>query len=168
MKTRRPVLPPSVDPSPAVAPAEVPGALVPFDNVLASIHAVSNQVGRAFYNEVEVKHDISLPEWRIVMTLADRPAATAAEIIDLWGMEKMAVSRAVRRLERMGRVRRKLNAEDRRSFALVLTPAGRRLYDEMVPGARARYREIMAGLSREEAAALRDALHKLLRHARSI
>ncbi|MGE0734917.1 MAG: MarR family winged helix-turn-helix transcriptional regulator [Alphaproteobacteria bacterium] len=168
MRTRRHNKPHPATSQAAGAGVESPAALVPFDNVLASIHAVSNQVDRAFYNEVEIKHDVSIAEWRIVMTLAERPSATAAQIIELWGVEKMAVSRAVRRLESMGRVRRKVNASDRRSYALVLTPAGRHLYEEMVPGARARYREIVGALSREEIAVLRANLHKLLTHLRQL
>ena len=134
----------------------------PFDNVLAGIHVVSNLIGRAYDSEVATRWEISLPEWRIVLTLMHHPGATASEITNLWGMEKMAVSRAARRLERDGRVRRTVNKGDRRRYTLDLTAAGRKLYAQVEPGATARYREIVDVLSATERAALHRALAKLI------
>lgn len=133
----------------------------PFDNVLAGIHVVSNLIGRAYDGEIATRWDLSLPEWRIVLTLMHHPGATASEITNLWGMEKMAVSRAARRLERDGRVRRTVNKGDRRRYTLDLTAAGKKLYAQVEPGATARYREIVDVLSPAERAALHRALAKL-------
>ena len=105
---------------------------------------------------------MTLAEWRVILTLVQRQSATAIEIASLWAMDKMAISRAVRRLERMGRVQRQINSNDRRSFTLSLTPKGKRLYTRVLPAANARYREITAGLSRTELATLRRVLAKLL------
>jgi DNA-binding MarR family transcriptional regulator len=133
----------------------------PFDNVLAGIHVVSNLIGRAYDGEIATRWDLSLPEWRIVLTLMHHPGATASEITELWGMEKMAVSRAARRLERDGRVRRTVNEGDRRRYTLDLTAAGKALYRKVEPGATARYREIIDVLDPPERAALHKALAKL-------
>jgi DNA-binding MarR family transcriptional regulator len=133
----------------------------PFDNVLAGIHVVSNLIGRAYDGEIATRWDLSLPEWRIVLTLMHHPGATASEITELWGMEKMAVSRAARRLEHDGRVRRTVNKGDRRRYTLDLTAAGRKLYAQVEPGATARYREIIDVLDPPERAALHKALAKL-------
>jgi len=135
---------------------------IPADNVLACVHVVSNQIGRAFYSEVSAEHDLSLPEWRIILTLAQQPGRTATEITDLWGMEKMAVSRAVRRLEGMGRIARQPDADDRRRQVLTLSAQGRRLYDKVEPLATARYHEITDGLSKPDLKMLRKTLKKLI------
>lgn len=134
----------------------------PFDNVLAGIHVVSNLIGRAYDGEIATRWGLSLPEWRIVLTLMHHPGATASEITNLWGMEKMAVSRAARRLERDGRVRRTVNEGDRRRHTLDLTAAGKTLYRQVEPGATARYREIVDALDPAERAALQRALTKLI------
>lgn len=134
----------------------------PFDNVLAGIHVVSNLIGRAYDGEVAARWDLSLPEWRIVLTLMHHPGATASQITGLWGMEKMAVSRAARRLERDGRVRRTVHEGDRRRYTLDLTAAGKKLYAQVEPGATARYREIVDVLDQAERAALHSALSKLI------
>lgn len=138
------------------------------DNVLSRIHVISNQIGRAFHGQLARQHDLTLAEWRIVMTLVERPGATASEIRALWGMEKMAVSRGVARLEKMGRVARRVRNEDRRRHALVLTAKGRRLYARVLPEARRRYREITARLTPREMTSLRRALATLIEHTATL
>ena len=148
----------------AATPNSAAQALAPRGNVLAGIHVVSNLIGRAFFPEIASKWDIGLAEWRIVLTLAHMPGASAAEITALWGMEKMAVSRAARRLEKMGRVARTNDPKDGRRFTLSLTEAGRVLFKEVEPSATARYHEIVAVLDRSEREALHGALTKLIGH----
>ncbi len=150
--------------TPAHLPDRAAEALAPRANILASIHVVSNLIGRAFFPQIASKWDLSLAEWRIILTLADLPGASAAEITALWGMEKMAVSRAARRLEKMGRVARTSDPNDRRRFTLSLTEAGCALFDEIEPDTTARYHEIVAVLDRSEREALHRALAKLIGH----
>jgi DNA-binding MarR family transcriptional regulator len=134
------------------------------DNLLASIHVMSRLIDRAFQSRIATRFDLSLAEWRVILTLAERRSATAATITGLWAMEKMAVSRAVRRLDRMGRIARRRNAGDRRSYALRLTAKGRRVYEDVLPTANARYREIFAELSRDDLQFLRATLNALVDH----
>src|SRR5215510_12237391 len=109
----------------AAAPrADAEPAHVPADNVLAAIHVVSNRISRAFYADIEARHGISLPEWRVMLTLARHPGMAAMAVAALWGMDKMAISRAVRRLERRNLVRRTPAPDDRRRWVLELTPEG--------------------------------------------
>src|SRR5690606_6541935 len=91
---------------PRMPPAVVTEPHVPSENVLAAIHVVSNRISRAFFADIEAQHGISLPEWRVMLTLARHPGMAAMEVADLWGMDKMAISRAVRRLEAAGLVKR--------------------------------------------------------------
>lgn len=144
------------------AKARTPLPLAPTDNVLACIHVVSNRIGRAFYSEVESKHGITLAEWRVVLTLADRPGCTAMEIAALWGLEKMAASRAVARLVARKQVRRLADGSDRRRQPLALTAAGLALYAEVEPDASARYRRILEGLGHGDRDVLLALLHRLI------
>ena len=92
-------------PGAAAEPAEpAQPAHVPSENVLAAIHVVSNRISRAFYADIEARHGITLPEWRVMLTLTRHPGMAAMAVAELWGMDKMAISRAVRRLERSGLV----------------------------------------------------------------
>ncbi len=138
------------------------------ENILALTHILSNRIGQAFHDEVVAANGLTLAEWRVILTLAHAPGMTAAEITDRWAMDKMAINRAIRRLERAGRLSRRRRTDDRRSYALTLTPAGRRLYRKVVPTANARYRDLVACLTAEEQAALRTALAKLIARAQAL
>jgi DNA-binding MarR family transcriptional regulator len=138
------------------------------DNVLSQIHLLSARIGSAFYGPLEQRHGITIAEWRVLLTLHHHPGFSAVEITNMWAMEKMSVSRTIRRMEKAGWVARIKNAEDRRSYRLTLTDAGRRMFDDVLPTANARYREIVACLSRDELAELRRSLSKLIDHAGSL
>lgn len=146
----------------AQAAGAAQAAHVPADNVLAAIHVVSNRISRAFYADIEARHGISLPEWRVMLTLTRHPGMAAMAVADLWGMDKMAISRAVQRLARAGLVRRTPAADDRRRWVLELTAEGRRRYRAIEPAATGRYREILKPLAAGEVAQLRRLLEKLI------
>lgn len=138
------------------------------DNLLASIHVMSRLIDRAFQSRIATRFDLSLAEWRVLLSLADQSSATAAELTEFWAMEKMAVSRAVRRLEGMGRISRRRNSGDRRSYALKLTAKGRGVYDEILPTANARYREIFSEIPRKDLQFLRSILDRLADHTATL
>ena len=77
----------------------------------------------------------------------------------------MAISRAIQRLEADGRIRRDRNHHDRRSFSLSLTDQGRQLHETILPVANERYHAFLSCLSKEEQAALRQSLDKLIAQA---
>ncbi len=138
------------------------------DNLLALIHVLSRQIGRAFQARINAEFDINITEWRVLLSLGQRPGATANEIAEEWAMEKMAVSRAVRRLERMGRISRRVKPDDRRSYALAMTGDGKRLFERVVPAANARYREITSAATRDELAVVSRVLTRLVGQARDL
>ena len=143
-------------------PADAP------DNLLALIHVLSLQIGRAFHARIAAEFDVTIAEWRVLLSLSQRTGATANEIAEIWAMEKMAVSRAVRRLERMNRITRRVKSEDRRSFALAMTEDGKRVFERVVPAANARYREITSAATRDELVVLSRVLTKLVGQARDL
>lgn len=130
-------------------------------NVLALTHVLSNQIGRAFDSQIEGRFGLSLSEWRVMLTLALDPGASSIDIINSWAMDKMAISRAVSKLERNGLVRRQRNKHDRRSYSLSLTARGKRTYDRVLPYANERYHDLLSCLTGRELNGLRRALDKL-------
>ena len=140
--------------------------LQPAENVLGLVHVLSSLIGRAFHGEIAVRHRISLPEWRVLVTLANRPGATGAEIVARWAMQPMMASRAIRQLKRRGWIERKVNAADRRSYALWLTDRGRAALRRAGPHAGRRYEQLIGTLSARELAALQRALLKLVQRAK--
>jgi len=73
----------------------------------------------------------------------------------------VAVSRAVARLLERGLLQRDTHGDDRRRSVLELSEAGYRIYDEVVPVARAYERRLLAPLNDAERAMLDDLLNKL-------
>jgi DNA-binding MarR family transcriptional regulator len=131
-------------------------------NLLADIHVVSNRIGRAFAAEVTAKFGLSIAEWRVVLSLHLKPERTARDITRAWGMEKMAVNRAVRRLEDAGHVVSALDRADKRRHTLKLSRSGQALYRKIEPAATARYYEITADLTAREKDVLAKTLAKLV------
>ena len=132
------------------------------ENVLSMIHILSNRVTRAFSTEVEPKFDITLAEWRVILTLNQRPGTTANEITHRWSMEKMAVNRAIRKLEEAAAINRTKKSHDKRSYELYLTGRGQKMYETIVPVANARYQQIISALEREELSEFAEKLIRLL------
>lgn len=135
------------------------------DDLLSEIHVLANLVARAFSGQLDESFGVSVPDWRVLLTLARHPGQTAAEITNRWAMDKMAISRAIQRLETEGNIRRDRNPHDRRSFSLSLTSDGMRLYSTILPLANERYHAFMSCLSKEEQASLRQSLDKLIAQA---
>jgi DNA-binding MarR family transcriptional regulator len=120
------------------------------DNILALVHILSNRIGLAFHDDLQDLHGLTVPQWRILVSLANRAGITAAEIVERWALQPMTVSRAIRQLEARGLVCKRMPARDRRSQALFLTAKGRRVHLRVVPQANARYGKILDGMTARE------------------
>jgi DNA-binding MarR family transcriptional regulator len=105
----------------------------PGDNILALVHTFSNLIGRTFYGSLELRHHLSIHQWRILLTLAHHPGATAVDIIARWALQPMSVSRAIRELTQCGLIVRRIGSSDRRRQELFLTSKGRRVYSRSFP-----------------------------------
>ncbi|MBS0533389.1 MAG: MarR family transcriptional regulator [Proteobacteria bacterium] len=81
------------------------------------------------------RHQIGVPEWRVLVVLAEFGSMTAKAVGQRSNMHKTKVSRAVAVLEQRGLVTRRSNSADLREAFLSLTPAGRAVYEELAPGA---------------------------------
>jgi DNA-binding MarR family transcriptional regulator len=77
-------------------------------------------------------------------------------------MDKVAVNRATRQIEKRSWVRRVALGGDRRSHGLYLTPKGLSLSRPVLPDVNARYREIVGCLSTEGRASHDQSLVKLI------
>src|SRR6185295_8878040 len=140
----------------------------PADNILALVHVFSNLIGRAFYGPLKAHHRLSVQQWRILLTLAHHPGATAVEIIARWTLQPMSVSRAIGELEQRGLIVRRIGSNDRRSQKLFLTRKGQRVYDTVVPDANARYHDIVDCLPPKERARLARAMVLLIANTKRL
>jgi DNA-binding MarR family transcriptional regulator len=92
---------------------------------------VSKLVARTYAE----RFGLSIPEWRVLAHLGRSTGLSAKAIGEQTAMDKVKVSRAVARLSARRLVRREINPLDQRAVLLALTPAGRGIYESVVPAA---------------------------------
>jgi DNA-binding MarR family transcriptional regulator len=130
---------------------------------------LSNTVSQGIASAYRRPHGLSVTEWRVIAVLGRFPGLTASEITQRTAMDKVAISRAVKRLQQRGLVDRSPHSEDRRRQPLRLTPGkGRGLFRKVVPRALDCEAQLLATLSREERVALEALLSKLQAAAESL
>jgi DNA-binding MarR family transcriptional regulator len=125
------------------------------------LSVLSNTVSRAIARIYAERFDLSIPEWRVMAQLGRHGRLTASEIVGLTAMDKVRVSRAVSRLTAARRIAADEDEADRRRQHLTLTPAGRRIYREIVPLALEREASLLETLSPQDRQALDRLLAKL-------
>jgi DNA-binding MarR family transcriptional regulator len=125
------------------------------------ISALSNRISNELANQYSQKFNVSVPEWRVIAILGERQKCTAAKIVTLTVMDKVAVSRAVKKLLDKNVVSRVSNEQDLRSQDLQLTEHGTHLYEQIIPLAKSYEEALLNKLSIQEQNKLWQLLKKL-------
>lgn len=132
------------------------------------LSVLANTVSATIAAAYAERHDLTIPEWRVMAVLAHEPGLSSAEVAERTAMDKVAVSRAVARLERRQRIARRRATADRRRASLELTAAGIAVYRRVSPNALDYERRLLAALSGDERQQLDSALERLLERARKL
>jgi len=104
---------------------------------------------------------ISVPEWRVLVHVADAGSVSIRDINTRVHLEKSKASRAASRLEAAGLLKKEVDAHDRRLVALTLTGEGRALMDRLTVIAQD-YQARLDSLIAPHLSALDAALSKLM------
>ncbi len=129
------------------------------------LSVLSNTVSTAIANRYTERFELRIPEWRVLAVLGMQPGLSAAEVAAKTAMDAVAVSRAVTRLIKQGRLERRYTSQDRRRSELRLSEQGQRVYEEIVPIARAYERALLDGLDATERLELDRLLQRLTQRA---
>lgn len=129
------------------------------------LSVLTNRVSRTLARTYASRFGLSVPEWRVMAVLGQRPGASADEVCRRTEMDKVTVSRAIARLRQRGLVHRATAPDDRRRSVLALTGRGAGVYRRIVPLAREYERRLLAVLNEAERADLDRLLDKLTRQA---
>ncbi len=124
---------------------------------------LSNTVSGAIAAIYEARYGLSVADWRIVAILGmapDRPL-TQKDLCARTRMDKVQVSRAVKRLLESGRIARETDSADRRRAHLRLTAQGRAVYRDVAPATLAWERDLLSRLTPAEAAVLDTVIARL-------
>lgn len=127
-------------------------------------HTISTTIAKVY----DKRFGLSIPEWRVIAILGRFPGLSAVEVADRTMMDKVAVSRAVTKLIKNGRVDRQFADADRRRSILNLSDEGRRVHDEVAPLALAFEEDLLHGISEADYEVFNILVERLLAKARLI
>jgi len=115
------------------------------------LNRLAAEVSAALSSEYQERYGLDIPEWRVLATLGFRDDACSAQYIaHCTRTHKSTISRAVTALMTRRLVERVENEDDRREFALRMTPKGKALYEELIPRLLRKERDILSCLSAQE------------------
>jgi len=132
------------------------------------LSVLSNTVSRGISAAYVKRFGLNMREWRIIAVLGRFPGISAAEIVKRTAMDKVAVSRAVTRLAKDGRLERSLSYKDKRRSVLVLSEEGQRLFDQISPMAKNYEERLLKCLGREDQDRLSAILDNLQQQAKAL
>jgi len=127
---------------------------------------LSNTVSSTIARTYDKRFGLSIPEWRVIAVLGRFPGLSAVEVAERTLMDKVAVSRAVSKLLKSGRLDREFADADKRRSILNLSEEGRRVHNEIAPLALQFERDLLHGLSEEDKERLDVLMERLLARAR--
>jgi DNA-binding MarR family transcriptional regulator len=134
----------------------VPGLLAWLSNKLAggASHLYRKQFG------------LGIVEWRVLSYLAVYQVGTGAEMSQLMGTDKAALSRAAAFLQEKKFIKSQQGFG--RKLEFLLTHKGRQLHDKIIHVALAREQALLTGLSERDVDALIGYLHILLKNLQTV
>lgn len=107
---------------------------------------------------------ITVPKWRVLAVLHERPNCTMNRLADLTTVDRTTLTRTLDQMVRDGLVARRADSRDRRSVRLHLTPKGNEAFDLVLPRVVEQNERAMRGLGARDLAALRATLHRMVRN----
>ena len=127
-------------------------------------HTVSSLIARVY----DKRFGLTIPEWRVIAIVGRFPGLSAVEVAERTMLDKVAVSRAVTKLIKAGRIDREFADADRRRSILTLSEDGRKVHDEIAPLALAMEEDLLHGLDQQQVDTLNAVIERLLVRARLI
>ena len=122
---------------------------------------LSGIISRSLAERYSRQFEVSIHEWRVIAIIGEKPGLTAREVGELASLDKVNISRAIDKLEKRGRVQRKVTAHDRRAFSLQLTDAGEEILRTIGPLALDFENKLLDGFSASEITTIRSFLDRL-------
>jgi DNA-binding MarR family transcriptional regulator len=155
--------------SAAHGPPALTSPLIKLESFLPyRLSVLANVTSSAIAAAYEERFGLTIPEWRVIAVLMRHPGLSAREVAAKSRMDAVAVSRAVNRLLRAGRLRREVAADDRRRSILQVSTAGAAVYRGVAPLALEFERSLLDTLTHDDRAALDRLLGVLTQRAETL
>lgn len=138
------------------------------DFVPYQLSRLSNTISAGIAATYRERFDLSITEWRIIAILGRYADISANEVAQKGALDKVAVSRAVKRLLEREVLTRHIASDDRRRSVLALSPSGQSVYEAVAPAAIALEQRLLDALTPDEQAQLKEVIAKLSQQAERI
>lgn len=125
------------------------------------LSVLSNRISDSLANKYRKRFGINVHEWRILSALGEEKKLSAVAITNRIAMDKVTVSRAVKKLIEKGLILKDLDSKDQRRYELALSAGGIKMYQQLVPIALAHEQEVIANLTSKDKENLLELLLKL-------
>jgi DNA-binding MarR family transcriptional regulator len=123
---------------------------------------LSNMVSQGIARFYQEQHQLTVPEWRVMVVLGRYPGLTASEVCTRTVMDKVTVSRAVNTLLEKKYLQRVIDTTDRRKRPLrVSQPRGMKVLNEVIPYAMEYQATLQSGLTPREWSQFDSLVNKL-------
>jgi DNA-binding MarR family transcriptional regulator len=144
---------------PGEAGATPPADICTIERELRRLHARA----RSFSAELtrSVHPDLDPAPYALLVDIAEAGQLRAADLVEVRGVTKAAVSRQVRALERLGLLRRAADPTDARAHMLIVTPEGHRAVRRWQLARRRYTQRLLDSCSDEQLATIAAALSQL-------
>ncbi|PWC70846.1 transcriptional regulator [Azospirillum sp. TSH58] len=119
-------------------------------------------VFQSFQNAV-APHDMTPGQFGVLIMIKENEGLSQSDLGSAVGIDRSTMVAVIDRLESRGLVIRAPSPNDRRSYALRLSPEGEKLLDELIPRIQAHDKAMVKDLSAEEQAQLIDFLRRISR-----
>ena len=122
---------------------------------------LSERISRRLAVEYERLHGLSIAEWRVLVHLRQGRKVSVRDIHACVNLDKPRVSRAVKRLEASGLVKKSQDGNDARLVEISLTGKGTGALKDILPEATSLEARLLKALSPEELEGFCTVLEKL-------
>lgn len=129
--------------------------------VPALVNSLANKLSSGASACYRKHFGIGVVEWRVLALLAVENSITANRICQVIGLDKSAVSKAVKQAEQKQWIALKKDAQDGRQSLISLTTAGQEIHDKVLQVALKREQILLNDFSDEEQQLLIKLMHKL-------
>lgn len=120
------------------------------------------QISLALFMDETKKFEITPVQYSAILAIDNHPGVDQTALCNIIAFDRSTIGDVVTRLERKKLIRRTPGANDRRTKLLYITPAGRKLIDDIEPAVQATQRRILEPLTTNERAVLMRMLKKLV------
>jgi len=138
------------------------------DLLLYRLGRLSSTAGAMVVRLCEGGHGITRREWAVVAQLYENGSLPPSVLAERMHRDRARTSRVLTALIKKQLVLRTVTPGDRRGARVELTPAGRRLYDDLMPSIQAINGQILSALQADEVVQFDDVLARLQLRAQSL